>query len=171
MTKEDAIQTYWDANRSVQELMLAQAQAHAQARMQMSAALEQRVSATAALLLAAAAVAAQMAWDLKEGPIVALAALGAVAFTVGGATTLTGVGAGVLRMPGADPAWWAASRDAISGFDGPRAECWIIGHYYDTISDLKALAERRANALNFGLRYGLAGSIFLALAAILAIFR
>ena len=171
MTKEDAIATYWNSCRAVQELMLAQAQAHAQSRLQMSAAMEQRVSAAATLLLAASAVAAQIAWQLKEGFVVGVAAIGAVCFAVGGAIALRGVRAGWISMPGAEPRWWAESQEQVAAFTGPEAECWVIAHYFDTIATLREAGERRARALNLGLTYGAVGSCLLAFVAVLAIFR
>lgn len=171
ITKDDVIRTFWNATPAVREIMLAQAHVHAQSRLQTSTAMEQRVTAVAALLLAAAAVAAQIAWQVKEGVVVGLSGCGAVAFAVGGVVAIRGVRAGNLAPPGADPAWWARSEDAIKGFTGDQANGWVIAHMFDAIQSLDDMANRRAEAMNLALTYGATGSGLLALSAILAIFR
>lgn len=171
ITKDDVIRTFWNATPAVREIMLTQAQLHAQSRLQTSTAMEQRVTAVAALLLAAAAVAAQIAWQVQAGVIAGLSGCGAVAFAVGGVIAIGGVRAGSLAPPGADPAWWAKCEAAITGFNADQANGWVIAHAFDVIKSLDEMATRRAEAMNLALRYGAAGSGLLAMSAILAVFR
>lgn len=170
-SKDDVIRTFWSASPEVRSIMLEQAHVHAQSRMQTSTAMEQRVTAVAALLLAAAAVAAQIAWQVDEGVVAGLSGCGAVSFAAGGFVAIRGVRAGHLAPPGADPAWWARSEKAIQGFNADQANTWVIAHLFDAIKSLDDMATRRADAMNIALNYGAAGSGLLATCAVLALFR
>lgn len=168
--KERAIRTFWAADYAVQETILEQAGVHIQARLQTATALEARVTSVAAFMLAGAAVAAQIAWSVKGQPAF-LAGLASIAFAAGGIVAFAGVRAGNLAIPGPDPAWWGASEKEVEGFSGVDAKAWVIGHMVDAIASLDDMATRRADALNYALGYGAGGSVLIALAGTIAMFR
>lgn len=166
--------TFWNASPEVQKIILDQGFLHVQARLSTSAAMQARLSQVCALLLAGAAVGAQLAYSIPKDsglvPVCGLAGIAAAAFAAGGIATLTGLKTGDLYIPGADPVWWAGADD-ISKFDKVAAEHWAIGHMQDAIDSLDRQASRRARALNMGLVYGGVASGLMAFAALLALFR
>jgi hypothetical protein len=167
--KEAAMRAYWGANADVRSIIMAQGQANIQARLQTATALEQRVTQVAALLLAGAAVAAQIAWATK-GPAAFLAGVASIAFAVGGAISFRGVKAGDLAMPGADPVWWSTCEN-IETFDKEAAENWVIGHMTDSIESLGDMVKRRSGAMNLALIYGAIGGGCVAFSAFFAMFN
>lgn len=91
-------------------------------------------------------------------------------FVVGGVVAFHGIRAGVLAVPGADPAWWSQADD-LSAFTEEDAQCWVVGHMQDAIVSLDQINSRRADALNLSLAYGAAAGGFILVAGAIALFR
>jgi hypothetical protein len=170
-SESDALKSYWEASPAIRQVILAEARLCASARQAAMVALEQRVAQAVAALFAAAAFSATFALTFRHtgAAYSALGGLATIAFTVGALVSLGGMAAGDIIFPGASPSWWAA-HEFLSNPDPAHAEYWLAGQLELTIESYDAVARRRADHLNLGLRYGIAGGVFVAIAGALAIF-
>ncbi len=87
----------------------------------------------AALLLAAAALSAQVGVETTGAPFVKILAAGAaLAFSIAGLLCFLGIRAGQLTLPGEPPSWWGRNAN-VEKLDEACAEYWVAGQLEDAI--------------------------------------
>lgn len=164
--KQTAIEVAHKLPSSISCMVLELAQERLRAVHASSAALDGRCTQVAAFLLAAAAIAGTMlaGADLAVRTIFC-AAISCLLFVVGAAVAFHGVRAEFQHLPGVHSAWWKAALEA-KDFSETDARCWIAGLVEDAIKFNCEKDESRARALNWSLRLGVAGGLFVCLAAL-----
>lgn len=154
----------------VRDLIIQQAVLYVQSRGATLAALDQRMAACCALLLAAATFAAGLAFDVRAVDGAApFAALAAFAYVGGGGVALAGMRTKPIDAAGVEPAWWNQAA-GLETFELTTAQNWLAATIQEKIARIDAVTSYRASSLNLALTLGLFGGVFTATAASLAIF-
>lgn len=170
-SKDVAMKIHWDASPAIRQVLLTEARTNIQARQSAMIALEQRVSQAGAALFAAAAFAATFAVTFREASFAfsALGGLATIAFTVGAMVSLWGVKAGDIIFPGSSISWWSDC-DFLADETNEQADYWVAGQLEQAIESYDKVARLRADHLNLGIKYGIAGGLLIAFSGFLAIF-
>lgn len=170
-SKDVAMRIYWDASPAIRQVILDEARTNIRARQAAMIALEQRISQAGAALFAAAAFSATFAVTFREASFAfsALGGLATIAFTVGAMVSLLGVKAGDIIFPGSSISWWSNCA-FLEDEQSDQAEYWVVGQLEQAIESYDKVARLRADHLNLGVKYGIAGGLFIAFAGFLAMF-
>jgi len=156
------------ASLPARKAILEQSDKQIQAVMALLVGLDQRLTQMASFMLAAAAVSAGFAYQVRD--LAFLAGIASTAFAIAGAICFHGMSARSIILPGLRPSAWTNSGE-LSELSEEDVCYQIAGLNEDIISTLIEVKMQKAAAVNLSLRYGIAGGILMGFSGCLALFR
>lgn len=159
---EEVVYSLEDA--TVARFVFDQGVLHLQSLQTNSHALDSRATQVATLLFAAAALAIaslNSQLSLSNGAAIVSALL----FIWGGVTIFRVLRSDDIRLPGTDPAWWQGTLKEAS-FTEKEAIAWAARLQQIAIETTCRENDQRAEALNRGLKLGVAGAVLVGLSVV-----